>query len=133
MLGDDRIHPTIPFADPARSRRFYEQTLGTQVIHADDAGLIVRAGPSFARLYRSPGAGSSQATVAAFTVRDLEQTMAELRGRGIRFEEYDLPHLKTNEGIAEVGGERAAWFRDSEGNILALVEGPLPGVDQSAR
>lgn len=129
MLGDMRVHPTVPVSDPDRARTFYAEVLGLDLVYEDEAGGIGRARDSFVRLYRSPGAGSSDATVAAWTVDDIEKAVARLRERGVVFEEYDLPHLKTEDAIATFAGHRAAWFRDSEENVLGLVEGPLPGVD----
>jgi len=66
------------------------------------------------------GAGKSRATVAAFVVGDLDAVVASLRERSVVFEEYDLPGLKTENGIAAVGSVRAAWFKDPDGNILAV-------------
>jgi predicted enzyme related to lactoylglutathione lyase len=73
-------------------------------------------------LYPSGGAGTSKASQAFWQVADVEREVAELRARGVIFEEYDGPGLKTVNGIATGGGARAAWFKDTEGNILALIE-----------
>jgi hypothetical protein len=78
-------------------------------------------------LFRRPERSKAEHTVATFTVKDLEMTMEELRERGVRFERYDLPNLKTDErGIAKQDGMKAAWFKDSEGNILGI--GEMPGL-----
>ncbi len=71
-------------------------------------------------VYQTESAGSNQATAATWRVADLDSVMADLRSKGVVFEEYDLPELKTVDGVLEIHGERAAWFKDSEGNILAL-------------
>jgi hypothetical protein len=78
-------------------------------------------GSQFA-LYPSAGAGTAQHTIAGWTVGDIEAEVGELRARGVVFEEYDLPNLKTVNGIAALGPNRAAWFRDSEGNILGIMQ-----------
>jgi hypothetical protein len=71
-------------------------------------------------VYKSAGAGTSQATYASFEIEDVEAEVEELRGKGVQFEEYDMPGLKTVNGIATMANEKAAWFKDSEGNILAV-------------
>ena len=68
-------------------------------------------------------ASAGTATVAEWEVADLQAEMKDLRNRGVTFEEYDLPGLKTIDGVAEIGGFKGAWFKDSEGNILAISEG----------
>jgi hypothetical protein len=74
-------------------------------------------------LFRRPHRSKAEHTIAVFTVKDLETTMKELKERGVRFEQYDLPDLKTDErGIVDQDGMKAAWFKDSEGNILGVSE-----------
>ena len=68
----------------------------------------------------SSGRPSGQHTQMAWFVSDIAATVAELKRRGVRFEEYDFPGLKTIDGVADLGYEKSAWFRDSEGNLLAL-------------
>ena len=77
-------------------------------------------------VYESAYAGTAQNTVLSFITDDLDRDMAELRSRGVVFHDYDLPGLSTKDGVAEIAGERAAWFSDSEGNIMAIEE-PSPG------
>jgi len=113
---------TLPASDLARARKFYEHTLGLTVEEDAPDGIMYRAGSGQVFLYQSSFAGSNQATAASFEVADLEGTVAELRGTGVTFEEYDFPGLKTTNGIAETGTDRGAWFKDTEGNILALVQ-----------
>ncbi len=71
-------------------------------------------------VYKSVGAGQSRHTLLAFVVDDIEATVDELRGRGVTFEEYDLGDIKTENGIATIEGDRAAWFKDPDGNILGV-------------
>jgi len=79
-------------------------------------------GGSWVFMYPSAGAGTSKASTAFWDVDDVETEVAELRSRGIVFEEYDMPGLKTVNGIATGGGAKSAWFTDSEGNIMAIVQ-----------
>jgi catechol 2,3-dioxygenase-like lactoylglutathione lyase family enzyme len=113
---------TIPAKDPEGTRRFYEDVLGAQAVMEDPGGIIYRSGDSFFSLYPTEFAGTAQHTLGAFMVRDVEATVADLRGKGVRFEDYDLPGLKTVNGIAELGDIRGAWFKDPEGNILSVVQ-----------
>jgi hypothetical protein len=88
----------------------------------DPGGIIYRSGDSYFSLYPTEFAGTAQHTLGTFTVRDVDAAVADLRGRGVRFEDYDLPGIKTVNGIAELGGIRGAWFKDPEGNILSVVQ-----------
>jgi catechol 2,3-dioxygenase-like lactoylglutathione lyase family enzyme len=115
---------TIPAKDVGRTRRFYEDVLGAQAVTEDPGGIIYRSGDSYFSLYPTQFAGTAQHTLGAFMVRDVEATVAELRGKGVRFEDYDLPGVKTVNGIAELGGTKVAWFKDPEGNILSVVQLP---------
>ncbi len=123
-FGDSaRAAPVIPVSDRAQAVEFYGGTLGFAVHREDDDGIEFRAGEgSRFYVYESVGAGQSRHTLASFAVADLEQAMDELRGKGVTFEEYDLPDLKTENGIATVGDVRGAWFKDPDGNIIALEE-----------
>jgi hypothetical protein len=87
-------------------------------------GVLYQAGSAHVFVYPSEFAGSNQATAATFIVSDTSAAVEELRGKGVTFEEYDMPGLKTVDGIAEMDGVKGAWFKDSEGNILSLTEMP---------
>jgi catechol 2,3-dioxygenase-like lactoylglutathione lyase family enzyme len=115
---------TIPAKDLEGTRRFYENVLGAEAVSEDPGGIIYQSGDSYFTLYPTEFAGTAQHTLGAFMVQDVEATVAELRGKGVTFEEYDMPGLKTVNGIAELGGARGAWFKDPEGNILSVVEFP---------
>jgi predicted enzyme related to lactoylglutathione lyase len=124
MLKDAPIVPYIPATDIPRAREFYEKKVGL-VAREEVAGGVVYecAGGSWIFLYQSSGAGTSQASQAFWQVQDIEREVAELRSRGVVFEEYDRPGgLKTVNGISIGGGAKAAWFKDTEGNIMALIE-----------
>jgi catechol 2,3-dioxygenase-like lactoylglutathione lyase family enzyme len=121
MLATRHIYPTIPAADIARAERWYEEKLGLTPVTRDETGLIYDLdGGSGFLLYPTPNAGKSPNTVATFNSNDVAIDVTELRARGVVFEEYDLPGLKTVDAIASFGNRKAAWFKDSEGNILAI-------------
>jgi hypothetical protein len=83
--------------------------------------VIYRCGEgSTVFMYQSQGAGTSEASQAFFSVKDLRKEVADLKARGVVFEEYDRPDLKTKDGILVGGG--AAWFKDTEGNIIAVIQ-----------
>jgi catechol 2,3-dioxygenase-like lactoylglutathione lyase family enzyme len=103
---------TLPARDLEATRRFYEDVLGAQVVMGNPGGITYRSGDSTFSLYPTEYAGTAQHTLGAFMVQDIDATVAELRGKGVTFEDYDLPGLKTVNGIAELGGIRGAWFKD---------------------
>ena len=126
MLANLEIHATIPASDLARARQFYAERLGLTPASEMPGGLIYQCRDSWFLLYPSGGAGTAQHTLAGWSVDDIEGEVAELKARGVVFEEYDLPSLKTVNGIATLGPIRAAWFKDTEGNILGLVQMGMP-------
>jgi predicted enzyme related to lactoylglutathione lyase len=123
MLQTSPMYAYIPASDLARAKRFYEQKLGLVPKEEKAGGILYEfAGQTACFMYATPNAGSSRANQAFWQVEDVEREVAELRRRGVEFEEYDLPGMKSENGIVTAGGARVAWFRDSEGNILALVQ-----------
>ena len=123
MLDQAAFICPIPVSDRERARTFYTDTLGLEALDASEAGVLIGVGGE-ARilLYESPGGERPRHTVAGFEVPSLEPVIAGLETRGVTFEDYDLPGLRTEDHIAWIGPERAAWFRDSEGNVLAISE-----------
>ena len=129
MLADGDVATRLPAQDLDRARRFYAEKLGLEPVEERPGGLLYRGRNGEFALFQSAGAPSGDHTQMGWEVDDIEATVGELRERGVAFEEYDLPGLKTVAGIAEVEGnypskggigERAAWFRDSEGNMLGI-------------
>ncbi len=129
MLENSDVAARIPAQDLERARAFYAAKLGLHPSEERPGGLRYRCGGGRFSLFQSSGAPSGNHTQMAWEVEDIEATVAQLRGRGVVFEEYDLPDLKTVNGIAEVAGnypsrggvgEKAAWFKDSEGNLLSI-------------
>lgn len=123
MLDISRVLATIACSDLARSRRFYEGTLGLTEVEEQVGGVVYRCGEGTGLLlYESQFAGSGGATVCSFECSDVDQCVTELRDSGVTFEEYDLPGIRTIDGIAEMDGMRGAWFKDPDGNILAVTQ-----------
>jgi catechol 2,3-dioxygenase-like lactoylglutathione lyase family enzyme len=128
MLKNGRIAARLPTQDLKRARAFYADKLGLHPVEEREGGLrYVGAAGEFA-LFESAGAASGAHTQMGWEVEDIEATVADLRSRGVVFEEYDFPGLRTVDGIADIEGnypskgtrERGAWFRDSEGNLLGI-------------
>ncbi|MCP2310227.1 MULTISPECIES: VOC family protein [Kitasatospora] len=122
MLADAPLLAIIPVADMARAKRFYRDTLGLTLTRESGPDVSFTSGGHEFGLYETPHGGQAQHTLASWKVADLDAEMTELRSKGVVFEEYDLPGLKTLDGVAEADGMRAAWFKDSEGNILCVNE-----------
>jgi catechol 2,3-dioxygenase-like lactoylglutathione lyase family enzyme len=123
MLQKSPMYAYLPAADLVRARRFYEEKLGFTPAREVAGGVAYEfAGGTACFLYPTPNAGTSKASQAFWRVDDVEREVAELKARGVTFEEYDMPGLKTRGGIATAGGAKTAWFKDTEGNILAIVQ-----------
>jgi catechol 2,3-dioxygenase-like lactoylglutathione lyase family enzyme len=125
MLEDFPVHASVAAADIERARGWYRDRLGVEPRMTDPGGGMwfeFGAG-SWLYVYPTAMAGTAQNTVAGWTVSGIEEVMADLRARGVVFEEYDLPGLKTVDGLATWDGTaKAAWFKDSEGNTFELSE-----------
>src|SRR3989454_5309629 len=123
MLQNSPMYSYIPVRDVERARQFYEGKLGLKPKRETAGGVVYQFGDHTACfLYPTPNAGTSKASQAFWQVDDVEREVAELKAKGVKFEEYDMPGMKTKDGIATAGGAKAAWFKDTEGNILALVQ-----------
>ena len=129
MLERSDVAARLPAQDLARAKSFYRDKLGLTPSEERPGGLRYQCGNGWFSLFESAGAPSGNHTQLAWEVDDVHATVAQLRARGVVFEEYDLPGLKTANSIAEVAGhypsrggvgEKAAWFRDSEGNLLGI-------------
>jgi catechol 2,3-dioxygenase-like lactoylglutathione lyase family enzyme len=129
MLEGSDVAARLPAQDLERAKAFYAEKLGLRPSEERPGGLRYRCGKGWFALFASSGLPSGNHTQLGWEVEDIEATVTDLRARGVVVEEYDLPGLKTVNGIAQVAGhypsrggvgERAAWFRDSEGNLLAI-------------
>ena len=128
-LARSHVATRLPATDLERARDFYSDKLGLEPSEERPGGLLYRCGSGEFALFASAGAASATFTQMAFEVDDIATAVAELRARGVVFEEYDVPGLETADGFAVIEGtypskggkgERAAWFRDSEGNLLGI-------------
>ena len=123
MLADAQIMAIVPTTDLARAKAFYGQVLGLADANVPTPGpqVVYRCGGNtLLEVYERPTAGDAQHTLASWEVSDLRAAVDQLRTRGVRFEEYDLPGVKTEDGISATGDLREAWFRDPDGNILRI-------------
>jgi catechol 2,3-dioxygenase-like lactoylglutathione lyase family enzyme len=126
MLQDSKVATRLPAQDLERARSFYAEKLGLRPREERAGGLRYSCDGGEFALFESAGVPSGSHTQMAWQVDDIQATVARLRERGVEFEEYDAPGLRTVDGIAEVSGnyprkggvgERAVWFKDSEGNL----------------
>ena len=129
MLANGRTATRLPAQNLDRARRFYEEQLGLEPADEREVGLLYRCAAGEFALFASAGASPGSFTQMSWEVHDIEATVAALEERGVIFEEVDLPGLRTVGGIADIDGnypsksatgERGAWFRDSEGNLLGI-------------
>ncbi|MET3448989.1 VOC family protein [Ralstonia sp. 1138] len=129
MLKDSDVSTRLPAQDLMRARQFYSSKLGLEPVEERPGGLRYKCGNGYFTLFQSAGSASGLHTQMGWEVSDIEATVRELRQRGVTFEEYDFPGLKTVNGIARIegnypskagAGEKGAWFRDSEGNLLGI-------------
>lgn len=121
MFETLRATATIAVSDIERAKNFYGETLGLKVNDERADGVRYEAGGgSVVLVYPSQFAGTAKSTCVSFEVDDLDKAVGDLRERGVTFEEYDLPGLKTVDGIAELEGIKGAWFKDPDGNIISV-------------
>jgi predicted enzyme related to lactoylglutathione lyase len=123
MLQDSPMYAYIPAKDLARARQFYEGTLGLRPTQEHNGGVVYEFAKGTACfMYPTPNAGTSKASQAFWSVDDVDALIVALKAKGVVFEHYDMPGERTAQGAVIAGGAKAAWFKDSEGNILALIE-----------
>ena len=122
MLGDNDAIATIPVKDIDTARQFYEGTLGLMTGPSREEGVLTcKSGTSSVLVYESQYAGTNEATAATWAVDDVDGTVRDLKQKGVTFEHYDLPNTRLQGDIHVSGSMKAAWFKDPDGNILALV------------
>jgi catechol 2,3-dioxygenase-like lactoylglutathione lyase family enzyme len=113
----------LPASDLTRARAFYSDALGFDPTEERDGDLVYRPQPGMSfQIYATQNAGTAKNTQMCFVTDDLDADMRQLRDRGVVFEDYDFPGLTTVDGVADLDGERAAWFRDSEGNYICVTQ-----------
>jgi predicted enzyme related to lactoylglutathione lyase len=124
VLSDKRVACALPAQDLERAKIFYKEMLELSPKEERPDGVVYECGEGTGFfLYPSMGASKGDFTQMGFEVQDIGAAVKELADRGITFEQYDFPGLKTDAaGIAEIEGERGAWFKDSEGNLISIGE-----------
>jgi catechol 2,3-dioxygenase-like lactoylglutathione lyase family enzyme len=123
MLGAHPIHPVLLATDLAAARAFYHDQLGLEILNESEAAIVFRCGggTQLAVTKSTTGTADTQ-TQASWLVTDLRGEVAELRARGVKVEDYDLPGLKTQDGIADIGFAWAAWITDPGKNALGILQ-----------
>ena len=122
MLTKSSLTASAPIADIEKTRKFYRDMLGLKERHADETGILFEAGKGTSIYLYKRGPTKADHTVASFSVEDMEKEVKDLKSRGVEFEDYDMPGMKTVDGIATWGEDKAAWFKDPDGNILGLFQ-----------
>ena len=123
MLTNSRMTTMLPVIDVTRARAFYEQKLALKPMGFNaDGKFIYDCGGALLALFPKPGGTRAEHTAVSFRVDDIAREIHELKARGVVFEDYDLPGLKTVGNVCVLGAEKAAWFKDTEGNFLCIHE-----------
>jgi predicted enzyme related to lactoylglutathione lyase len=122
MLSIAPIRAYIPASDIPRARKFYEGILGLRPKEEYAGGVIYECGGAQVFMYPTPNAGTSKASQAFWSVADVEAEVDDLKSRGVKFEEYGMAGQAMKNSILTAGGAKTAWFKDTEGNILAISQ-----------
>jgi catechol 2,3-dioxygenase-like lactoylglutathione lyase family enzyme len=123
MLGDHPIHPVLLAKDLAAAREFYHDKLGLEILRENDDAIVLRCGGGTQLdVTKSTVGTADEQTQVSWVVPDLRAEVDELRGRGVEVEDYDMPGLKTKDGIADIGFALAAWIVDPGGNALGIFQ-----------
>ena len=121
MLGSNDVCACLAVKDMDAAVKFYTETLGLEKGMESPGGVFFKSGNSGVFVYPSQFAGTNKATAAAWTVKDVEGAIAELKAKGVTFEQYDMPQVKREGDLHIMGELKAAWFKDPDGNILNIV------------
>ena len=135
-LGDAFVKTTIAVTNLERAKKFYGNTLGLREIESpmEEGDALYQCGHGAqVYLYERPDPSGSTATVCSFEVDNVEGAVKGLRNKGVTFEEYNMPNLKTENGVATMGDLKAAWFKDPDGNILAVANSPVAHTAKTAQ
>ena len=131
MFENSFAMATLPASDLDRAKRFWHDVFGLDPVRGDMGGEAYVIGGVGVLVYESQFAGTNQATAFSIMTDDLDRDMTALRAKGVVFHEYDLPGIKTENGVVDMDGERGAWFDDSEGNIIALAQPTSVTMDEA--
>jgi len=122
MLGRFAPHATLAVSDMERAKDWYREKLGFEPSSEDEGGTWYESGGATFALIHSSEAGTAKNTVMEWTVEGIEEIAAELKDRGVELDQFEMPGVEWDDGIASMGPFKGCWFRDSEGNVLALTE-----------
>lgn len=120
MLGDSTVFATIAVRNPQLAKEFYGEKLGLKQIDENPGGIMYESGTGKLFVYQSTTAGTGDATCAGWDVDDVEQVVEDLQSKGVVFENYDIPGAEVEGFIYTMGSQKAAWFKDPDGNILSV-------------
>ena len=122
MLGDSPIHPVLLSKDLAETRRFYHDLIGLEILTESEAAIVFRSGGTQLSVTKSSTGTADTQTQASWLVKDVRAEVAELKSRGVEVEDYDVPDLKTEGGVADIGFAWAAWIVDPGKNALGILQ-----------
>ena len=122
MLEGARVHTTLPAKDMERAKAFYTKKVGATLGESSPGATFLTFGETRFVIYPTPNPNRAGHTQMGISVKDVNAAVRELRGRGVTFEDYDMPGLKTVDGIAETPGGKAAWFKDTEENTIGIIQ-----------
>ena len=122
MLGDHPIDVVLLTTDLEATRDFYRDKIGLELLSESTNAVTFKCGSNQLAITKSTVGTADEQTQAAWRVKDLDAELAALRGRGVRIEHYDLPGLKTVDGVADIGFARMAWFIDPAKNCLGIMQ-----------
>ena len=131
MFENSIAMAVLPASDLERARRFWSDVFGLTPVRSDMGGDFYVVGGLPLLVYETQFAGTAQNTSFGLFTDDLDRDMASLRERGVTFNDYDLPGLKTENGVVDMDGERGAWFNDSEGNIISIAQPTSLSLDDA--
>ena len=124
MLADTDAVATVAVKDLKAAKKFYGDTLGLKAVPVPEPEVLnYKSGNSTVLVYKSQFAGSNKATSVTWIVDDVEATVKDLKAKGVAFEHYDFPGMTRKGDVHIAGKSKAAWFKDPDGNILAVVSG----------
>ena len=131
MLENSVGMAVLAATDLSRAIQYWHDVFGLDPVRNDEGGATFFFGGIPVLVYESQFAGTAKSTALAILTDDLDRDMAELRSRGVRFNDYDLPGLQTVDGVVDMGDERGAWFDDSEGNIISIAQPAGDGLERA--
>ena len=126
LLDKFAPHATLAVSDLERAKAWYRDKLGFVPKQEDVGGAYYESGGTMFAIFPTPYAGTAKNTALEWSVDDISAVVADLKGRGVTFDRYDMPEVTWEGDIADMNGYKGAWFKDSEGNILAITQGAAP-------